>query len=134
MPVRILIVDDSAVIRHSVCSMLQGSADFSVVGEAGDGFQAINQSKSLQPDVVLLDVSMPNLNGLEATPLIHQVSPESRILMFSYDDSSNVAAAAVIAGALGYVVKSDAGRDLLAGLRATSQGKRFFSSGMAAKG
>lgn len=76
---------------------------------------------------------MPNLNGLEAVPLIHQVSPESKILMFSYDDSSNVATAAVAAGALGYVVKSDAVRDLLAGLRATSEGKQFFSSGVVAR-
>jgi chemotaxis response regulator CheB len=64
MPVRILIVEDSDVLRRSVCSMVQGCADFYVVGEACDGVQAINQSKALQPDVILLDMSMPNLSGL----------------------------------------------------------------------
>jgi two-component system, NarL family, response regulator NreC len=134
MPVRILIVDDSKVIRHSTCLMLRGCIDFCVVGEACDGLQAIKQAEALQPDLVLLDVTMPQLSGLLAAPLIHQISPESKILMFSQHDSPNVVIAAVDAGALGYVVKSDAGHDLVAGLRATSQGKQFFSSGMAAKG
>jgi DNA-binding NarL/FixJ family response regulator len=111
---------------------LQRCQDFNVVGEASDGFQAIDQSRALQPDVILLDVSMPNLSGLGAAPCILQVSPESKILMFSQYDSSNIIAAALKAGALGYVVKSDAARNLLAGLRATSQGEQFISSGAAA--
>jgi DNA-binding NarL/FixJ family response regulator len=130
MPVRILIVEDSDVLRRSVCSMLQGCADFYVVGEACDGVQAINQSKALQPDVILLDVSMPNLSGLRAAPRILQVSPQSKILMFSQHDASYLVSAALNAGALGYVVKSDAGQDLLAGLRATSKGEQFLSSGV----
>ena len=132
MPVRILIVEDSDVLKHSVCSMLQGCADFCVVGEACDGVQAINQSKALQPDVILLDVSMPNLSGLRAAPRILQVSPQSKILMFSQHDASYLVSAALNAGALGYVVKSDAGQDLLAGLRATSKGEQFLSSGVTA--
>jgi DNA-binding NarL/FixJ family response regulator len=132
MPVRILIVEDSDVLRHSVCSMLQGCADFYVVGEACDGVQAINQSKALQPDVILLDVSMPSLNGLRAAPRILQVSPQSKILMFSQHDASYLVSAALNAGALGYVVKSDAEQDLLAGLRATSKGEQFLSSGVIA--
>jgi DNA-binding NarL/FixJ family response regulator len=130
MPVRILIVEDSDVLRHSVWSILQGCADFYVVGEACDGVQAINQSKALQPDVILLDVSMPNLSGLRAAPRILQVSPQSKILMFSQHDASYLVSAALNAGALGYVVKSDAGQDLLAGLRATSKGEQFLSSGV----
>ena len=130
MPVRILIVEDSDAFRHSVRSMLEGCADFCVVGEACDGVQAINQSKELQPDVILLDVSMPNLSGLRAAPRILQVSPQSKILMFSQHDASYIVSAALNAGALGYVVKSDAGHDLLAGLRATSNGKEFLSSGV----
>src|ERR1700730_15255545 len=127
MPVRILVADDSDLLRHGVCSMLRGCADFSVVGEACDGFQAINQSKELQPDVILLDMSMPNLSGLRAAPRILQVSPESKILMFSQHDASYIVSAALNAGALGYVVKSDAAQDLLAGLRATSKGVQFLS-------
>jgi len=133
MPVRVLIVEDSEAVRQSVCSMLQGCTDFHVVGEARDGFQAINQSRVLQPDVILLDVSMPNLSGIEAVPRIHQVSPESKVLMFSLHDSSTAVIAALDAGALGYLVKSDAECDLLAGLRATGQGEAFFSSGVAAQ-
>jgi DNA-binding NarL/FixJ family response regulator len=132
VPIRILVAEDSEIVRHTVCSLLQRCQDFNVVGEASDGFQAIDQSRALQPDVILLDVSMPNLSGLGAAPCILQVSPESKILMFSQYDSSNIIAAALKAGALGYVVKSDAARNLLAGLRATSQGEQFISSGAAA--
>jgi DNA-binding NarL/FixJ family response regulator len=132
VPIRILVAEDSEIVRHTVCSLLQRCPDFHVVGEACDGFQAIDQSRALQPDVILLDVSMPNLSGLGAAPRILQVSPDSKILMFSQYDCSNIAAAALKAGALGYVVKSDAGCNLLAGLRATSQGEQFISSGVAA--
>jgi DNA-binding NarL/FixJ family response regulator len=134
MPVRILIVEDSEEIRHSVCSMLQDSADFRVIGEANDGVQGINQTQSLQPDVILLDLSMPILSGLGAAPRMLQVSPDSKILMFSHYDSAHIVTASLNAGALGYVVKSDAGKDLMAGLLATSQGKQFVSSGVVAAG
>jgi two-component system, NarL family, nitrate/nitrite response regulator NarL len=134
MPVRVLIVEDSDVVRHSVCSLLQDSANFDVVGEANDGVQGISQTKTLQPDVILLDLSMPILNGLGAAPRMLQVSPDSKILMFSYYDSAHIVTASLNAGALGYVVKSDAGKDLLAGLLATSLGKQFVSSGVVAGG
>ena len=132
--VRVLIVEDSEVVRHSVCSMLQDTADFDVVGEANDGVQGINQSQTLQPDVILLDLSMPILSGLGAAPRMLQVSPDSKILMFSHYDSASIVTASLNAGALGYVVKSDASKDLTAGLLATSQGKQFVSSGVAAVG
>jgi len=83
MPVRVLIVDDSEVVRRSVCSILQGIADFHVVGEASDGVQGINQTQTLQPDVILLDLSLPILSGLGAAPRMLQVSPDSKILMLS---------------------------------------------------
>jgi DNA-binding NarL/FixJ family response regulator len=134
MPVRVLLVEDSEEIRRSVCYMLQDSADFDVIGEANDGEQGINQSQSLQPDVILLDLSMPILSGLGAAPRMLQVSPASKILMFSHYESSHIVTASLNAGALGYVVKSDAGKDLLAGLLATSQGKQFVSSGVVAAG
>jgi DNA-binding NarL/FixJ family response regulator len=132
MPVRVLIVEDSEEIRHCVCSMLQGCADFRIVGEASDGVQGINQSQTLQPDVILLDISMPILSGLGAAPRMLQVSPDSKILMFSHYDSAHIVTASLNAGALGYVVKSDAGKDLTAGLLATSRGKQFVSSGVVA--
>jgi DNA-binding NarL/FixJ family response regulator len=134
MPVRVLIVEDSEEIRRSVCSMLQDSADFRVIGEANDGVQGINQTQTLQPDVILLDLSMPILSGLGAAPRMLQVSPDSKILMFSHYDSAHIVTASLNAGALGYVVKSDAGKDLMAGLLATSQGKQFVSSGVVATG
>jgi len=134
MPVSVLIVEDSEVVRQSVCSMLQDSDDFNVVGEASDGVQGISQSQTLQPDVILLDLSMPILSGLGAAPRMLQVSPDSKILMFSYHDSASIVTASLSAGALGYVVKSAAGKDLMAGLLATSQGKQFVSSGVVAVG
>jgi len=134
MPVRVLIVEDSEEIRQSVCSMLQDSADFRVIGEANDGVQGINQSQTLQSDVILLDLSMPILSGLGAAPRMLQVSPDSKILMFSHYDSAHIVTASLNAGALGYVVKSDAGKDLMAGLLATSQSKQFVSSGVVAAG
>jgi DNA-binding NarL/FixJ family response regulator len=134
MSVRVLIVEDSEVVRHSVCSMLQDSADFNVVGEANDGVQGIGQSQTLQPDVILLDLSMPILSGLGAAPRMLQVSPDSKILMFSHYDSASIVTASLNPGELGYVVKSDAGKDLMAGLLATSQGKQFVSSGVTTVG
>jgi len=133
MPGRVLIVEDSEAVRRSGLFHATRLHDFHVVGEARDGFQAINQSSALQPDVILLDVSLPNLSGIEAVPRIHQVSPESKVLMFSLHNSAMAISAALNAGALGYLVKSDAGRDLLAGLRATGQGEAFFSSCVAAQ-
>jgi DNA-binding NarL/FixJ family response regulator len=134
MPVSVLVVEDSEVVRHSVCSMLQDSADFNVIGEASDGVQGISQSQTLQPDVILLDLSMPNLSGLGAAPRMLEVSPDSKILMFSHYDSAHIVTASLNAGALGYVVKSDAGKDLMAGLLATSQGEQFVSSGVVVAG
>ena len=134
MPVSVLIVEDSEAVRHGVCSMLQDSADFKVVGEANDGVQGISQSQTLQPDVILLDLSMPILSGLGAAPRMLQVSPDSKILMFSHHDSASIVTASLNAGALGYVVKSDAHKDLMAGLLATSQGRQFVSSGVVAAG
>jgi len=134
MPVSVLIVEDSEAIRHSVCGMLQDSVEFNVVGEASDGVQGISQSEILQPDVILLDVSMPILSGLGAAPRMLQVSPGSKILMFSHYDSASIVNASLNAGALGYVVKSDAGKDLMEGLLATSQGKQFVSPGVVVAG
>jgi DNA-binding NarL/FixJ family response regulator len=125
---------DFEVVRHSVCSMLEGCTDVRVIGEASDGVQGISQSQTLQPDVILLDISMPILSGLGAAPRMLQVSSDSKILMFSHYDSAHIVTASLNAGALGYVVKSTAGKDLLAGLSATSQGKQFVSSGVIAAG
>jgi len=114
--------------------MLQDSVEFNVVGEASDGVQGISQSEILQPDVILLDLYMPILSGLGAAPRMLQVSPDSKILMFSHHDSASIVTASLNAGALGYVVKCDAGKDLMAGLLATSQGKQFVSSGVVVAG
>lgn len=132
MSVSVLIVDDSEAVRHSVFSLLQDSADFHVIGEATDGVQGISQSQTLQPDVILLDISMPILSGLGAAPRMLQVSPDSKILMFSHHDSASIVNASLNAGALGYLVKSNAGRDLVTGLLVTSEGKQFVSSGVLA--
>ena len=127
-PIRILVVDDHEVVRRRLCSLLQSKPSFEIVGEAFDGIEGVSQSKNLQPDVVILDISMPRLSGLEAAPKIRQVAPEAEILFVSQLDSPSVIREALSTGARGYVLKSDAAIDLVDAVLAVSQ-KRTFVSG-----
>jgi DNA-binding NarL/FixJ family response regulator len=98
-----------------------------VVGEAAGGGEAIRQAKKLKPDVVLLDIAMPDLNGLEAIPKILKVQPRTRILVLTMDDSGKTASDVIAAGAGGLVLKSDAPADLLLAIEAVSKGQPFIS-------
>ena len=122
--VRILIADDHEEIRRGVRSLLGCRTDWDVCGEAVDGQDAIRKAKELKPDVVLLDISMPLLNGLEAARIIRKEAPESEILILSQYDTSQMLQAALEAGARGFVAKSDVFRDLLAAVEAVSQHKQ----------
>ncbi len=117
MAVRILLVDDHPIVRQGLRTLLQGRGDWEVVGEASDGVEAVEKVDSLQPDVVVLDVTMPRMNGLEACRLIQQkhknAGPE--VLFVTQHDSPQMMREALDAGARGYVVKSNAARDLLGG-------------------
>ncbi len=125
---RILIVDDCEAWRRMVITMLEGSADWQIICEAADGFEAVQKSKELQPDLILLDVGLPRLNGIEAARQICAITPHPKILFLSAILYSDVMQEALSAGAQGYVLKSDAAHDLLPAVEAVIAGKRFVCS------
>ena len=128
LPVRILVVDDYAPFREFVCLTLGKRSDFCVVGEAADGLVAVQKAEELQPDLILLDVGMPLLNGIEAARRIRKISPQSRIVFVSQESSIDVVQLAFSLGAMGYVVKAYAGTELLAAIERVLQGKHFVSA------
>ncbi|MGC2472835.1 MAG: response regulator transcription factor [Candidatus Sulfotelmatobacter sp.] len=125
MTIRILVVDDHPIVRQGLKTLLEGHSDWQVVGEASDGAEAIEKAKDLTPDVMVLDVTMPRMNGLEACRLLRRLSPELEILFVTQHDSPQMMREALEAGARGYVVKSNAARDLLAAVEAVSQHRVF---------
>ncbi len=125
--IRILVVDDFAPWRATVCSILSRRGDLLVVGEASDGLQAIQRAEELRPDLIILDIGMPGLNGIEAAKRINISLPESRILFVSEECSEDIVREALNAGAAGYVVKTAADSELLDAVEAVLQGGRFMS-------
>jgi DNA-binding NarL/FixJ family response regulator len=129
--VRVLVVDDYQDWRRFVSETLQQTGDFDIVHQACDGLEAVQRAEELQPDLILLDIGLPNLNGLEAARKIQEVSANSKILFVSENRSADIVEAALKTGSGGYVLKSDAGSDLLPGIRAVLEGKRFISASLA---
>ncbi len=123
---RVLVVDDHEVVRRGVRALIQSHSNYEVCGEAVDGQDAVEKAQELNPDVIVMDVSMPRLNGLEATHLIRAALPDSEILILSQHDSPEMVRQAFKAGARGYVVKSSIARDLLAALKCVGRGQPFF--------
>jgi DNA-binding NarL/FixJ family response regulator len=126
---RILIVDDSRAWRRAVRSILQEHLDLMIIGECSDGFEAVQKSEELQPDLVLLDIGLPNLNGVEAARQIRQVAPASRILFLSSYNWPEILHEAMSVGALGFVVKVKASCELLLAIRTVLRGQRFIGTG-----
>jgi DNA-binding NarL/FixJ family response regulator len=129
--IRVLVVDDYEPWRRFVSSTLQKQAELQVIGEVSDGLEAVHQAQELQPDLIVLDVGLPTLNGIEAARRIRELSPKSKILFVSENRSWDIAKEALRTGAGGYVVKSDAASDLLPAVEAVLQGKPFLSVGLA---
>jgi DNA-binding NarL/FixJ family response regulator len=125
MTIRILLVDDHPIVRQGLRTLLEGRPGWEIVGEAADGLEALDKASSLQPDVVVLDVTMPKMNGLEACRLIRQKGSALEILFVTQHDSPQMMREALDAGARGYVVKSNAARDLLEAVEAVSQHREF---------
>jgi DNA-binding NarL/FixJ family response regulator len=119
------VVDDYNDWRNQVRFLLQARPEWQVICEASDGLEAVRKAEELKPDLVLLDIGLPKLNGIEAARQIRQLSPSSRIISLSLHDSPDVVQAALSTGALGYVRKTDAGRELLPAMDAVLRGKQF---------
>jgi len=119
---RILVVDDDEPVRRGIQSLLSSQKGWFVCGEAADGLQAVKEAKSLRPDLIVMDVSMPNMNGLEATRVILREVRESRILIISQNDPAIVRRQAVEAHAHGFIEKSNIHRDLIAAVEGILSG------------
>lgn len=113
---RVLIVDDHAVIRRGVQGILNGYPEWELCGEADNGEEGVRLAGELQPEVVIMDVSMPGLNGLQATRIIHDVLPETKVVLLTLHSSGEFVRSAFHAGARGYVLKSDAENELVRAL------------------
>ncbi|MGW6583108.1 response regulator [Streptomyces globisporus] len=128
-PTRILLADDHALVRRGVRLILDGEPDLTVVAEAGDGAEAIEMARSEQPDLVILDIAMPRLTGLQAARELSRVMPGLRILMLTMYDNEQYFFEALKAGAAGYVLKSVADRDLVEACRAAMRDEPFLYPG-----
>jgi len=127
-PLRILIVDDHAVVRRGVRSLLESQAGWEIAAEAATGREAVDLARQLQPDIVVMDLSLPELNGLDATRQILKESPRSEVLVLTMHHSEELARNMLQAGARGYVLKSDADQNLIAALTRTSLSIRVSAS------
>jgi DNA-binding NarL/FixJ family response regulator len=132
--VRVLVVDDFDLWRGFVVSRLKERPDLQVVGVASDGLQAVQRAEELQPDLILLDVMLPKLNGIEAAQEIRRVAPLSKIIFVSSECDIDSVRTAFQAGGSGYVSKMEAAEGLLAGVEAVLRGERFVSPGLADSG
>ena len=129
--VRTLVVDDFSSFRRRVCWMLEENPEVRLIGEAADGAEAVQKAVEFQPDLILLDSDLPKLSGIEAARQIRKVVPKSKLLFVSQDSNPEVVQAAFQLGARGYVIKSDAARELLTAVKSVIQGARYVSRALA---
>jgi DNA-binding NarL/FixJ family response regulator len=127
MPIRILLADDHEVVRDGVRALLEKQADMAVVGEAADGRQAAQLADDLAPDVIVMDVGMPNLNGIDATRRILSAHPQIGVVMLSMHQDESYVLRSLKAGAKGYLLKESLRSDILEAIRAVAQGRSFLT-------
>jgi two-component system invasion response regulator UvrY len=123
----VMLVEDHEMARRSIRNLLASDSSLSLIREITDGEEAVKVAAEIRPAVVLMDISLPGISGIEAARKIRRASPEARIIFVSQHDAPAIVREALGIGALGYVVKSDAGQDLLAAIRTTGDGKAFVS-------
>ena len=131
--VKVLLADDHGIVRRGLHYLLERSPDFKVVGEAADGREAVKMAEDLNPDVVVMDIAMPNLNGLDATAQIVKKNPAVGVIVLSMHSDETYLVRALSAGARGYLLKDSAENDLLRAVQTVSQGRPFFSPAIAQK-
>jgi DNA-binding NarL/FixJ family response regulator len=129
--IRILVADDHEIVRRGLVSLLRSHVGWEVCSEAADGRKAVDQAKELKPDIVILDIGMPNLNGLDAARQILHDNPLTKVLILTIADEDEVVRVVLDTGARGFVLKSDAARDLVAAVEALQSNKTFFTSRIA---
>lgn len=127
-PLRLLIADDHAVVRTGLRALLESRKDWEVCGEASDGREAVEKALKLKPDILILDIGMPLLNGVETARRIHKALPEAEILILTMHESDELVQQVVEAGARGYILKDEADRVLLAAVDALRRHKPYFST------
>jgi len=127
MSIHILLADDHTILRAGLRMMLNAQPDFEVVGEAQDGRQAIQEAQRLQPDVILMDITMPDMNGIEATRQIKKLLPETKVLILTMHEHDEYVFQALRAGASGYMLKEAADTDLISALRVIQNGQFYLS-------
>ena len=128
--IRVLVVDDLQPWRQRISSMLEAWQEFQVVGEAADGLEAVQRAEELEPDLIVLDIGLPKLNGIEAEHQLCELVPSAKVLFLTQLTNSDIVRAALSNGAQGYVLKSDTGRELLPAIKAILRGEKFVSSGI----
>ncbi|HVM59527.1 MAG TPA: response regulator transcription factor [Verrucomicrobiae bacterium] len=126
--IRILVADDHELMRRGICQLLHARRDWQVCAEAGNGRQAVELAAQHKPEIAILDIGMPELNGFEAARQIKKTSPRTEILIFTMHETDQLVRQVLSAGALGYVLKSDAARDLASAIESLAQHKPFFSA------
>ncbi|MGA2109455.1 MAG: response regulator transcription factor [Syntrophorhabdales bacterium] len=127
MTISVLLADDHRVVREGLRALLERNHDISVVAEASDGQEAVKLAATIKPDVVVMDISMPVLNGIEATQQVIEASPSSRVIILSMYSTSEHIFRAFKAGAQGYLLKESAGSDVVAAVRAVKEGRRYLT-------
>jgi len=131
MAFRILLADDHEVVRRGLCAILQDKTEWEVCGEAKDGIDAVEKAKRLKPDAAIIDIGMPNLNGLDATRQIVDALPQTKVLVLTLYESDDMIQQVLNAGARGFLLKSDAGRNLVAAVEALRRSGTYFTSKVA---
>lgn len=132
-PIRVFLADDHGILRAGLRLLIDAQPDMRVVGEAGDGASTLQLAAELQPDLILLDLTMPGLGGLEALPLLRQRAPQSRVLILTMHDSEGYLRQALQAGAAGYVLKGAVDSELLNAMRAVARGETYIHSAITHK-
>jgi DNA-binding NarL/FixJ family response regulator len=127
-PYKVLIVDDHAVVRQGLCTLLGAQDGIEVCSEASNGIEALEQAKKTKPDLVLLDLTMPDMNGLEAASAIRVACPQARIVVLSMHFSEEIAREVLSVGAQGYVLKSDANSELMTAIQRVRKGEHYFTN------
>ena len=126
-PAKILVADDHELVREAICARITARPDWAVCAEAGSGRDAVALAKAHQPDVAILDIGMPELNGIDATTQIRKQNPATRVLILTMQESEMLIHQALSAGALGYILKSDAARQLGGAIESLLEGKPYFT-------